>query len=165
MFEQKCIRHWREGGGQTIQLCKHAATSFPPVLQACTETSHCLNSTHSIPVPGPRPAAASSLQACLPEQRQIQALQLQGSSTTTQRPFYTHAKMDSSPRNASESCASHLITGCHIPFWPPTEHRLGKTITSLKGSFLKLNYMISSVMTKLEIYLYWYLKYAKRGRQ
>lgn len=30
----------------------------------CTETSHCLNSAHSIPVPGPRPAAASSLQAC-----------------------------------------------------------------------------------------------------
>lgn len=30
----------------------------------CTETSHCLNSAHSIPVPGSRPAAASSLQAC-----------------------------------------------------------------------------------------------------
>lgn len=70
------------GGAQrTIQLCKHAATSFPQLLQACTETSHCLNSTHSIPVPGPRPAAASSLQACLPEQRQTQALQQQGSST------------------------------------------------------------------------------------
>lgn len=55
------------GGAQrTIQLCKHAATSFPQLLQACTETSLCLNSTHSIPVPGPRPAAASSLQACLP---------------------------------------------------------------------------------------------------
>lgn len=54
------------GGAQrTIQLCKHAATSFPQLLQACTETSHCLNSTHSIPVPGPRPAAASSMQACL----------------------------------------------------------------------------------------------------
>lgn len=63
------------GGAQrTIQLCKHAATSFPGLLQACTETSHCLNSTHSIPVPGPHPAAASSLQARLPEQRQIQAL-------------------------------------------------------------------------------------------
>lgn len=69
------------GGAQrTIQLCKHAATSFPPLLQACTETRHCLNSTHSIPVPGPWPAAASSLQACLPEQRQ--ALQQQGLSTT-----------------------------------------------------------------------------------
>lgn len=84
MFEQKCIRHW--GAQRTIQLCKHAATSFPRLLQACTETSHCLNSTHSIPVPGPQPAAASSLQACLPaclpEQRQIQALHQQGSSTT-----------------------------------------------------------------------------------
>lgn len=69
------------GGAQrTIQLCKHAATSFPPLLRACTETRHCLNSTHSIPVPGPWPAAASSLRAWLPEQRQ--ALQQHGSSTT-----------------------------------------------------------------------------------
>lgn len=74
------------GGAQrTIQLCKHAATSFPGLLQACTETSHCLNSTHSIPVPGPHPAAASSLQACLPaclSRDRHRLYHQQGSSTT-----------------------------------------------------------------------------------
>lgn len=90
------------GGAQrTIQLCKHAATSFPRLLQACTETSHCLNSTHSIPVPGPQPAAASSLQACLPACLSRDRYRPYISKGHPQRTkgFYRRAKLDSSTRN------------------------------------------------------------------
>lgn len=98
------------GGAQrTIQLCKHAATSFPPLLQACTETSHCLNSTHSIPVPGPRPAAASSLQARLPAWAETDTgpYNSKGHPRRT-KGFYRHAKLDSSARNAPELCSCYL---------------------------------------------------------
>lgn len=117
------------GGAQrTIQLCKHAATSFPQLLQACTETSHCLNSTHSIPVPGPRPAAASSLQACLPACLSRDRYRPCNSKGHPQRTkgFYRHAKLDSSSRNALELCARRLNADCQSPRWPPTAERLAE---------------------------------------
>lgn len=114
------------GGAQrTIQLCKHAATSFPQLLQACTETSLCLNSTHSIPVPGPQPAAASSLQACLPaclSRDRYRPYNSKGHPQQT-KGFYRHAKLDSSTRNAPEACAGYLNADCQSPRWPPMEER------------------------------------------
>ncbi len=164
------------GGAQrTIQLCKHAATSFPQLLQACTETSHCLNSTHSIPVPGTRPAAASSLQACLPaclpvclSRDRYRPYNSKGHPQQT-KGFYRHAKLDSSTRNAPEPCAGYLTADCQSPHWPPTEERLAiertKIITSLQDPCWNLNHLTPPVMTKLENYLYWYFKYAKCGGQ
>lgn len=63
MFEQKCIRHWEVGGvgGGQFSYVNTQQLPFLDSFRRCAETSHCLNSAHSIPVPGPRPAAASSL--------------------------------------------------------------------------------------------------------
>lgn len=135
------------GGAQrTIQLCKHAATSFPQLLQACTETSHCLNSTHSIPVPGPRPAAASSMQACLPaclpEQRQIRPYNSKGHPQQT-KGFYRHAKLDPSTRNAPKPCTGYLKADCQSPCWPHMEERLATERSKIITSLTKESILIS----------------------
>lgn len=146
MFEQKCIRHW--GARRTIQLSKHEATSFPPLLQACTETSHCLNSTHSIPMPGPcqlllhphcRPAWP-------PEQRQ---------SLTTPRVINSRQRAFI----AIENWTHHLETAESAPL--ATQGRLSILSSEQLVSIISmLKECPGNAMTKQDNYLYWYLKYA-----
>lgn len=160
MFEQKCIRRW--GAQRTIQLCKHAATSFPQLLQDCTETSHCLNSAHSIPVPGPQPAAASSLQACLPAWPETDTVLTTARVIHNGQRAFMYAKLDSSTKNALDLWPGYLNAestwtshATEISYWK-------KRQLSRRWGILP-EILTPPVMTRLEIYLYWYLKYEKCG--
>lgn len=160
------------GGAQrTIQLCKHAATSFPQLLQALHWDKPLFKqrTQHSCAW---APASCCILTAGLPDRLsrdRYRPYNSQGHPLHTQKGFYRHAKLDSSARNAPKHYAGYFNTDCQSPSRPPTEREISCwgnwNHHVAKWSILKSYPLDATVMTKLEIYLYWYFKYAKCGGQ